>query len=241
VVGYYATLGISHLYASPTLTARSGSTHGYDIVDPTRINSELGDEEGLRRLVARLRQPGMGLIADIVSNHVGVGSENPWWQHVLEHGRESPYAGWFDIGRDTPDAALSGKVLAPFLGQPYGNALSAGELKPRFDETNGKIFLGYYTHRFPLSTATYAHVLRAARSPCLEPVITAFELIRLDDVGAVRHASTEAAFLLLREIGSIGSTLEGAADIDAALTRFSSAVPDGFDAPHSCSNAGIIG
>jgi (1->4)-alpha-D-glucan 1-alpha-D-glucosylmutase len=79
------------------LTARSGSTHGYDIVDPTRINPELGDEEGLRRFVACLRESGMGLIADIVPNHMGVGSENRWRQHVLEHGRGSPYAHWFDI------------------------------------------------------------------------------------------------------------------------------------------------
>jgi (1->4)-alpha-D-glucan 1-alpha-D-glucosylmutase len=229
VVGYYATLGISHLYASPMLTARSGSTHGYDIVDPTRINPELGGEEGLRRLVARLRQSGMGLIADIVPNHMGVGSENPWWQHVLEHGRESPYAGWFDIDWETPDAALSGKVLAPFLGQAYGDALFAGELTLRFDESNGKIYVGYYAHRFPLSIASYAHVLRTAGSPRLEPVIIAFELIRLDDVDAVRHASAQAAFLLLREIGS---TLEGAADIGAALTRFSPAAPDGLDALH---------
>ena len=84
---YYAALGISHLYLSPILTARLGSTHGYDIVDPTQINAELGGEEGFRRLVQALRKAGMGLIIDIVPNHMGVGgSENPWWQHVLEWG-----------------------------------------------------------------------------------------------------------------------------------------------------------
>jgi (1->4)-alpha-D-glucan 1-alpha-D-glucosylmutase len=165
---------ISHLYVSPMLTARSGSTHGYDIVDPTRVNPELGGEDGLRRLVARLREAGMGLIADMAPNHMGVGSENPWWQHVLEWGRESRYADWFDIDWESPDLALRGKILAPFLGQAFGDALSGGDLKLQFDKSSGKIFAGYYAHRFPLAPATYAQVLRNAGSPGLEPVVTAF-------------------------------------------------------------------
>jgi (1->4)-alpha-D-glucan 1-alpha-D-glucosylmutase len=228
-VGYYAALGVSHIYASPMLTARSGSTHGYDIVDPTQINPELGGEAGLRRLAARLRAAGMGLIADIVPNHMGVGSENPWWRHVLEWGQQSRYAGWFDIDWQAADPALCGKVLAPFLGRAYGDALCAGEIQLRFDQDSGRIFAAYYAQRFPLAPASYAHVLRSAGSARLEPVIAAFEQIGRDDSDAVMQASADAAFLLLREIGGMP---EGAADIDAALMRFSAATADGLDALH---------
>jgi (1->4)-alpha-D-glucan 1-alpha-D-glucosylmutase len=229
VIGYYARLGVSHLYASPMLAARAGSTHGYDIVDPTRINPELGGEEALRRLVARLREEGMGLIADIVPNHMGGGRENPWWQHVLEWGPESQYARWFDIDWESPDPALRGKVLAPFLGKPYGEALLAGELKLGFDPGSGKIFVEYYSNRFPLSPASCAHVLRTAGAPYLEPVITAFELSAREEQLSVRQASTDAAFLLLREMGG---TAEGAASMEAALMRFTPDIEGGLDALH---------
>src|SRR5690606_28619246 len=93
LVPYFARLGISHIYASPLLAARSGSTHGYDVVDPTRINAELGGEEALEKLVQELHRHDMGLIVDIVSNHMAVGgSGNPWWLDVLKWGRKSPYA-----------------------------------------------------------------------------------------------------------------------------------------------------
>ena len=119
LVPYFARLGISHLYASPLLRARAGSTHGYDIVDPTIINPELGGEDALRDLVAVLRAHDMGLILDIVPNHMGVGgAENAWWMDVLEWGRASPYAEFFDIDWDPPDGSLRGRMLAPFLGKP---------------------------------------------------------------------------------------------------------------------------
>ena len=107
LVPYFDHLGISHLYASPLLKARAGSTHGYDIVDHNTINPELGGEDALRRMVARLREHGMGLILDIVPNHMGVGgNDNAWWLDVLEWGRGSPYAEYFDIDWDPPDASL---------------------------------------------------------------------------------------------------------------------------------------
>src|SRR3954467_301589 len=94
---YMAQLGISHLYASPITTARSGSMHGYDVIDPTRVNPELGGEDGLRRLVAALRAAGLGLIADIVPNHMAAVAANLWWFDVLRHGPQSRYAPYFDI------------------------------------------------------------------------------------------------------------------------------------------------
>ncbi|MGI4936548.1 MAG: malto-oligosyltrehalose synthase, partial [Janthinobacterium lividum] len=160
VVDYYHALGISHLYASPILTAKMGSTHGYDIADPTRVNPELGGEAALKRLVAKLRSVGMGLIVDIVPNHMSAGPENPWWQDVFEFGADSRYAAWFDIDWLPSDTALKGKILAPYLGQPYGEALRSGDLTLQRDDENGKLYLHYFSHRFPLAPYTYADVLR---------------------------------------------------------------------------------
>jgi (1->4)-alpha-D-glucan 1-alpha-D-glucosylmutase len=226
VVPYYAALGVSHIYASPILTARHGSTHGYDIVDPTRINAELGGEEGLRRLVARLRAAGMGLILDIVPNHMGIGPENPWWQHVLEWGLGSPYARWFDIDWQPADETLQGKVMAPFLGQPYGDALHAGEIGLTFDERRGKLFVSYFDHRFPVAPADYAHVLRAAGSERLAPAIAAFENYRGDAAG-ITQQNADLGFGLLREIAR---SRAGAADIETALQHFSPAAREGNEA-----------
>ena len=112
IVPYLEALGISHLYASPILVARRGSMHGYDVVDPRRINPELGDEAGVVALADALHQRGMGFIVDIVPNHMGIGPENPYWQDVLAHGKESPYARWFDIAWDMHQ---HGKLVVPSL------------------------------------------------------------------------------------------------------------------------------
>src|SRR5947209_12229278 len=142
LVPYFAKLGISHLYASPLLQARAGSTHGYDIVNHNEINPELGGEPALHRMVATLREHGMGLILDIVPNHMGVGGDdNAWWLDVLEWGRASPYADYFDIDWDPPDATLRGRLLAPFLGSSYGEALEAGDLVLKFDGADGRLYL----------------------------------------------------------------------------------------------------
>ncbi|HVL76661.1 MAG TPA: malto-oligosyltrehalose synthase [Noviherbaspirillum sp.] len=228
VVPYYAALGISHIYASPILTARSGSTHGYDIVDPTRINPELGGEDGLRRMVAAIRQAGLGLILDIVPNHMGVGPENPWWQHVLEWGQNSPYARWFDIDWQPADETLHGKVMAPFLGQPYGDVLRAGEIRLCFDAMRGKFYIGYFDHRFPLAPADYVTVLRTAASERLAGAISAFENFR-GDPGNVSQHNAEMGFARLRELAATG----GQTDIEGALAHFSSENAAGQDALHA--------
>jgi (1->4)-alpha-D-glucan 1-alpha-D-glucosylmutase len=163
LVPYLHRLGISHVYASPLLTSRPGSTHGYDIVDHTRIDPELGGEAALRDLVAALRTHDMGLILDIVPNHMGVGgADNAWWLDVLEWGRASPYAEFFDIDWDPPDATLRGRLLAPFLGAPYGEVLQAGDLVLQFDDRDGRFFVSAYgVHRFPIAPRDYAEILRA--------------------------------------------------------------------------------
>lgn len=145
VVDYAARLGVSHLYASPLTVANPGSMHGYDVVDPTRISPELGGETALVALVERLRARGMGLILDIVPNHMGVGRYNPWWTDVLAHGRRSRYAAFFDIDWS------AGKLLLPVLGEPYGEALNEGRL--RLVEEDGPLpQVAYYDERFPLSS-----------------------------------------------------------------------------------------
>ncbi|HET7844025.1 MAG TPA: malto-oligosyltrehalose synthase [Xanthomonadales bacterium] len=132
-VPYFAALGISHVYASPLAQAREGSTHGYDCVDCERISGELGGEAALRELVAALRAHDMGLVLDIVPNHMAASAQNAWWRDVLARGRDSPHAAKFDIDWHVPDAALANKVLLPVLGQPYGAALAAGELRVELD------------------------------------------------------------------------------------------------------------
>ncbi|MFC7552184.1 alpha-amylase family glycosyl hydrolase [Pseudoroseomonas wenyumeiae] len=150
VVPYLARLGISHLYASPILQARAGSTHGYDTTSHRHVNPELGGEDALRRLVAALRQHGMGLLLDIVPNHMGVGGDdNEIWLDVLGHGPGSQYAQFFDVDWESDDPALHGKILAPFLGKPYGEALRDGELKLAKRGPTG-IAVDYFDNLFPI-------------------------------------------------------------------------------------------
>lgn len=144
LVPYLHDLGISHVYASPITLAVPGSTHGYDVADPTRINPELGGEEAFRSLVAALRERGMGIVIDIVPNHMGVaGGANPWWADVLKHGRESRYARFFDIDWSEP-------ILLPLLGTPLMQALTEGVIG--VDRSVGEPVLTLYgEQRLPLA------------------------------------------------------------------------------------------
>ena len=134
IVPYLKALGITHLYASPFMKARQGSTHGYDIVDHTRINPELGGDAGFERLSRTLKQNDLGLILDFVPNHVGVHfADNPWWLDVLEWGPASPHAVSFDIDWDILPYRARGGVLLPIIGSSYGEALEKGEIELRYD------------------------------------------------------------------------------------------------------------
>ncbi|PWC30655.1 malto-oligosyltrehalose synthase [Teichococcus aestuarii] len=151
IVPYLARLGVSHLYASPLLPAAPGSTHGYDITAHDAINPALGGEPALRRLVAALRAEGMGLLLDIVPNHMGVdGPHNAWWQDVLAKGTDSAYARFFDIDWNSDDPTLKGRMLAPFLGRPYGEALAEGELRLVKEGPTG-LAVAYFDNRFPIA------------------------------------------------------------------------------------------
>ncbi|MGB6482500.1 MAG: malto-oligosyltrehalose synthase [Candidatus Acidiferrales bacterium] len=162
LVPYLHDLGISDLYASPRFKARKGSSHGYDVADPMRINSELGTEEEFDRLAARLRQYGMGLLLDIVPNHMAASSENPWWMDVLENGRESRYAAFFDIDWEPQGikiAALeNNRVILPILSGPYSDILLSQGIRLHFDDRG--FFFQYEDHRLPLNPRTYREVLQ---------------------------------------------------------------------------------
>src|SRR5579862_2563144 len=161
VVPYLSALGISHYYLSPILKARPGSMHGYDIVDHNSFNPEIGSAEEFDSLVSILRQHGMGLIMDIVPNHMGVmGSDNAWWLDVLENGESSVYASFFDIDWQPLKAELHGKVLIPILHDHYGAVLESGELKLVFDSARGEFSIVYRGHRFPIDPKEYPRILQ---------------------------------------------------------------------------------
>ncbi|WP_111413975.1 malto-oligosyltrehalose synthase [Billgrantia lactosivorans] len=178
-VGYYARLGISHVYASPLQMSRQGSPHGYDGIDPTRIDPELGGEAALERLVNRLREHGMGLILDIVPNHVAVGgSQNPWWQDVLAWGQASPCADFFDIDWHTADPSLHGRLLLPFLGAPYADTLHSGALALRHHVESASFQVAYHEHRFPIDPRSYGDILRLAEHEALWELAPRFDALR---------------------------------------------------------------
>ncbi|WP_181707174.1 malto-oligosyltrehalose synthase [Chthonobacter rhizosphaerae] len=166
VVPYVARLGVSHVYASPFLKARPGSTHGYDIVDHGRLNPELGSDADFETFVSALRDNGLGLILDFVPNHMGVGgADNPFWLDVLEWGRASDYAGWFDIDWHPEAPHLERKVLIPVLGDHYGKVLEAGDLDLRFDPEDGAFAVwAYGTHKLPIHPVCYARVLHTCHA-----------------------------------------------------------------------------
>ena len=159
-VPYLAALGISHVYCSPCLQARPGSGHGYDICDHGALNAELGGAEAFERFSDALSAHGMGLVMDVVPNHMGVmGADNAWWLDVLENGPASRFAEHFDIDWSPLKDELRGKVLVPVLGDHYGNVLDAGELRLDFDGEAGTLSVHYHEHRFPLDPRTYPLVI----------------------------------------------------------------------------------
>lgn len=152
LVPYLNELGVSHIYASPLLKACAGSMHGYDVCDCSQLNPEIGTEDELEALVAALRAHDMGLVLDIVPNHMAASSENLWWWDVLQHGRASRYANHFDIEWNSPDPQLRGRVLLPVLGDKYERVLARNELSVQIE--NGIPLLRYFDHRFPLTPAS---------------------------------------------------------------------------------------
>ncbi|VVN89853.1 malto-oligosyltrehalose synthase [Pseudomonas fluorescens] len=231
---YFARLGISHIYASPLLSARAGSMHGYDVVDPTTVNPELGGEAALRRLVGALRQQRMGLILDIVSNHMAVGgADNPWWLDLLEWGRRSPYGEFFDIQWHSPDPLLEGQLLLPFLGSDYGVALQDGTIPLRFDPGRGAFYVEHYDHRFPICPTDYGELLNPGDQPDPE---TAQQLKVLADRFSALHYLSDAHSLAvplhqdLLELARQPAILQA---IEHRLSLYDSRQPEGLERLHN--------
>ena len=225
VAPYLARLGISHLYCSPVLTARSQSSHGYDVVDHASINPELGGMPALQELVATLRSHGLGLLLDIVPNHMGVGgADNRLWLDVLEWGRASPYAAWFDIDWEAGDDGR-GKVLVPCLGDPYGVVLEKGEIALRFDPQEGTISAWYFEHRLPIAPRDYPALLQEGdeASPLLPLLREAESLLasRAERGAAIRPGFENWR----RQLATAAADGVTGRQIEAALQRYNGADP----------------
>ncbi len=158
LVPYLDELGISDCYASPYFMAKKGSLHGYDIVNHNQINPEIGTEDEYEEFVKELKKYGMGQILDIVPNHMNItDKENVWWMDVLENGRSSIYADFFDIDWKPVKGELENKVLLPILGNQYGQILENQELNLRFEE--GAFFVCYGDKTFPVEPTSYHRIL----------------------------------------------------------------------------------
>ncbi len=159
IVPYLNALGISDIYSSPYFKAREGSLHGYDIVDHSLLNPEIGSEKEYNEMIDEIQSRGMGQILDIVPNHMCIASrENSWWMDVLENGLSSIFADFFDIDWEPVKKELKDKILLPVLGDQYGNVLENKEIQVVFE--NGSFFIYYYDNKFPIAPETYISILQ---------------------------------------------------------------------------------
>ncbi len=230
LVPYLAELGISDPYASPLLAARAGSLHGYDVVDPSRLNPELGTDEDLEAFARELRARGMGLLLDIVPNHMCVADpSNRWWADVLENGPSSPYARYFDIDWHPPKTELADKVLLPFLGDQYGRVLENQELRIVFQ--GGAFLVEVYDKLLPLAPRSWRRLLEPALGALrrtlpeadphrmeLESILTALEYLPGREETApekVRERTREKEVIRRR----LAALVEASPDVRAALER----------------------
>ena len=246
LVPYLHRLGISWLYASPYLQARSGSVHGYDITNHARLNPEIGTPEQHLSLSRALHHHDMGQLVDIVPNHMGVGeANNEWWLDVLENGQSSPYAAYFDIDWEPLKPELAGKVLLPILGDQFGRVLENGELRLGFER--GSFRLDYHDHRLPISPKSSTLILRDvharlgerldADDPAmieLESIVTALEHLpprdRTDE-RSVAERKRENVVSKRRLAALHEGSEQFRAALDASLDRFNGRVgePHSFD------------
>ncbi|MEF7612365.1 malto-oligosyltrehalose synthase [Aquincola sp. MAHUQ-54] len=243
VLPYLRRLGVSHVYCSPIWRARPGSLHGYDVVEPGTINPELGGDEGFERFAAAARAQGLGLLLDMVPNHMGVfGADNPWWLDVLENGQASRYAGHFDIDWSPPNRSLRGKLLVPVLGDSYGAVLDRGELQ--LGHRAGRLALHYHQHLFPLDPRSYAQVLQQvveelpggdAVRQMLQRLSKEFAALPAhDDPDEARRTQRQAAVPVLQAaLADVSSAPAVQAAIDGTLKALNEApARDALDALH---------
>src|SRR5271156_252977 len=163
IVGYLKQLGVGDFYSSPIFEARPGSMHGYDLTRHDRLNPELGGEEGFAGFSAELQSQGLGLLLDIVPNHMGVGNDSIWWQDVLENGHASQYAEYFDIDWNPLKAAMQDRLLLPILGDQYGAELERKHIQVSIED--GRLRIRYYDHTMPVAPRTVHLIFDAEQIP----------------------------------------------------------------------------
>jgi (1->4)-alpha-D-glucan 1-alpha-D-glucosylmutase len=219
IADYLRNLGISHIYSSPYLQAEPGSMHGYDVVEPTKVNRELGGEDGHLKFCQRLGELGLGQVLDIVPNHMAISPRNPYWWDVLENGPSSRFASWFDIDWQPAEVKLKNKILIPVLGDQYGRILSAGELN--IDRLGEQFCVRYAEHQFPLAPESLSLLLsRAAsrvRNDMLSFIADSFSrLPTSSDVGTctARHRDKSVIFGLLKTLCAEHSEVCAAIDAE---------------------------
>ncbi|MEY9535097.1 malto-oligosyltrehalose synthase [Sinorhizobium fredii] len=206
LIPHLVRLGISHLYASPIFSAVSGSTHGYDIVDFNEIDPALGGFEGFARLVGELKAHGLGIILDIVPNHMAAHLENSWWHSVVEWGQSSAFAGYFDVDWRQP-------LTLPFLGASFEEELAAAKIRLAFDRDRTCLAFAYYDALYPLNPASYPAVLEGCSS-ALNGLVAVANRAESTDAAAFRAGITSAV-----------ETLSVAAALDEHLQRVSTDKP----------------
>ncbi|MDX0520239.1 malto-oligosyltrehalose synthase [Sinorhizobium medicae] len=202
LIPHFVGLGVSHLYASPLFTAVRGSTHGYDIVCYDEIDPSLGGYDGFVRLVHALKAEGLGLVLDIVPNHMAAHLENDWWHSVIEWGRVSEFADHFDIDWGAP-------LTLPFLGRSFEDEVAAGNLRLAYDHERRCLALDYYGALYPLNPPTYAAIPRSGNAV----------LERIAAIAGTAERKTAAQFHA--EIAAVVATPSLAAELDQYLARLS--------------------
>lgn len=158
LIPHWQALGISHVYASPIFAAAKGSTHGYDVVDPNAVDPEIGGRAGFDLFAAALKRAGLGLIVDVVPNHLAAALENPWWRSIVEWGAESPYAHYFDVD-------WSRKLTLPVISGPLDEELAAGNIRLVIDAEHAALAIDYMGSRYPLHPKTYREALASLEHP----------------------------------------------------------------------------
>jgi (1->4)-alpha-D-glucan 1-alpha-D-glucosylmutase len=238
LVDYLDALGVTHAYASPYLAARPGSTHGYDLVDPTRISPELGGEEAHEAWTSALAARGMGHVVDVVPNHMAATADNPWWADLLENGEAAQRGDYFDVEWRPPKEALRDKVLLPILGAQYGEVLEKGEL--RLERQGGAFFVRYYDRALPVSPPSVAPLLARVASALdappedprrqeLESIVTGLEHLPASTVAEPdkRVERAREKEVLKRRLATLcDETPAIAAAVDAEVSRVNGAPGD---------------
>jgi (1->4)-alpha-D-glucan 1-alpha-D-glucosylmutase len=247
ILPYLKLLGIGDVYLSPIFEARPHSTHGYDVARHECVNPELGGYDKFRSLSAALRQAGMGLLLDIVPNHMGVGNKSEWWQDVLQNGQASAYSDWFDIDWEPLKPELRNKLLLPILGSRYGDALESKQIEVQLED--GQLLIAYFDHRMPIDPRTLHMLFPKSKNKPLK--ITQEFRSLLDELSQLPpHESTEAAMVERRRLGlnSLMPRLQAVlrdpkekAAIDQALIAVNGRIgdPSSFDSLHALLEAQV--